>query len=87
MTCAGIHRITKLDGIRQTVLLTLTLQRGSTFSRRLPSDCEGMSQSPSPTSSSTRWLTFFILGASCLHMVSCLFSLYVIGVCVCIYSR
>ena len=69
MTCAVTDQITKLVGVRQTVMLTLTLQRGSTFSRRLPSDCEGISQSPSPTSSSTRWLTFFSLGASCLHMV------------------
>lgn len=69
MTCAVTDQITKLVGVRQAVMLTLTLQRGSTFSRRLPSDCEGMSQSPSPTSSSTRWLTFCSWGASCLHML------------------
>ncbi len=46
---------------------TLTMQRASTVSSLLPSACEGMSQSPSPTRSRTRCPTFFNLGASCLH--------------------
>lgn len=45
----------------------LTMQRGMSFSSLFPSDCEGMSQSPSPTSNSTRCPTFFSFGASCLQ--------------------